>query len=60
LQKSPILWYDDFECGGEEKIVAALRILPGKIAEIRRMEVGLDELHSEWSYDFAWVSTAVD
>jgi hypothetical protein len=43
-----------------EEIVAALRALPGQIAEIRRFEVGLDVLHSERSYDFALVGVFDD
>jgi hypothetical protein len=42
------------------EIVAGLRALPGKIAEIRHFEVGLDMLHAERSYDFALVSAFDD
>jgi hypothetical protein len=41
-------------------IVAALRALPAKIAEIRRYEVGLDVLRSERSYDLGIVSAFDD
>jgi hypothetical protein len=50
------------ETSQEERaeIVVALRALPGKIAGIRRYEVGLDVLHTERSYDFALVSAFDD
>lgn len=40
-----------------EEVVNELRALPARIEEIVSCEVGLDELHSERSYDFALVST---
>jgi len=42
------------------EIVAALRVLPSRIPEIRHYQVGLDILHSARSYDFALVSAFDD
>jgi hypothetical protein len=42
------------------EIVAALRKLPSQIDDVRALECGLDELHSERSYDFGLVVTFAD
>jgi hypothetical protein len=39
-----------------ERTVQVLRNMEGKIAELHHLEVGLDVLHSERSYDIALVT----
>jgi hypothetical protein len=39
-----------------DRTVQVLRNMEGKIAELRHLEVGLDVLHSERSYDIALVT----